>query len=122
MGRYNMSIDYFQRFLAAYDGDSKEVREQLNNAIMREKENAITVAGYLLEALQDECQAEIRDTKEQTHTKIYRLMEINNLMQCVRGYRDMIESVTQEKFDGWMERIYKLINRPTSYGNHELCE
>jgi len=117
-----MSLDYFQRLLAAYDGDSKEVREQLNNAIMREKENAITVAGYLLEALQDECQAEIRDTKEQTHTKIYRLMEINNLMQCVRGYRDMIDCLTQERMDRIMERIYDLIAKPFGCGKHELTK
>ena len=115
-------INYFESLLASYDGDSKEVREDIQQGITNAKQNAITVAEYLLEALQDETQARIEDTVEDTHTKIYRLMEVNNLMQCVSGYRDMIEAVTQEKFDGWMERIYKLITAPTSYGKHELTK
>ena len=115
-------INYFEALEKHYDGSSRKVRADIRQAIMREKENAITVAEYLLEALQDETQAGIEDTVEDTHTKIYRLMEVNNLMQCVRGYREMIEAVTQEKFDGWMERIYKLITAPTSFGKHELTK
>ena len=117
-----MSINYFEALLKSYDGDSKKIRQQIREAIMKSKSDAIDTAEFLLEGLRDETKAEIEDTVEDTHTKIYRLMEINNIMQCVSGYREMIEAVTQDKFDGWMERIYKLINNPTSYGNHELCE
>jgi len=117
-----MSIDYFQRFLQAYDGDSKEVREQLNNAIMREKMTPMVVADWLLEGLEFNNRAEIEDCLKITQLKIYRQMELNNLRTVVKGYLEMPEIITDTRIASIMRRIYELILNKYSSGKHELTK
>ncbi len=117
------NLQYFQKLLEAYDGDSKEVREQLRNAIMREKVDFIGYSEFLLEGLQTETQdIGIDPPEHEIHARIYRLMEINNILQVVRGYREMIEVLTQKRIDRIKERIYELILNPLSCGQHELSK
>lgn len=105
-----MSLDYFQRFLQAYDGSSKEVREQLKLAIMREKTTPMAVATYLCEALLDETDVRLRRA------------EINNLLFCSKGWLQQPERITQAVIDSIMNRIYYLITNPDSSGFHDLAK
>lgn len=103
-----MSLDYFQRFLQSYDGDSKEVREQLNNAIMREKTTPIQVYDWLLEGMLEETEI------------VNRRAEINNLFTCIRDRLQLPEGITQDVIDRIKDRVYNLIANPDSSGKHDF--
>lgn len=71
-----------------------------------EKYKILDIAEFLVEGLQN----------EQPHEK--RQMELHNIMQIIKGYRQMIEFFTQQRADIIMTRIYDLISNPDSAGNH----
>jgi len=105
-----MSINYFEALLKSYDGDSKEVREDLNIAIMREKTQPMQVYQYLLEGLLEETEVKMRRA------------EINNLLACTNGWQQQPDGIIEAVLDSIKNRVYNLITRPDSYGKHELTK
>lgn len=116
-----VDIDYFESLLSGYDGDSKAVREDIQAGITREKIKAVEIAIFFTEGLQHETEIDlpIEPSHDEIHARIYRSMELRNLQQAVAGYREMIDMVTQDRFERWMSRIYDLINKPMSAGEHD---
>ena len=103
-----MSINYFEQFLLHYDGDSKQVREDLKTAIMREKLQPMIVYQFLLEGLLDET-----DIK-------YRRADINNLLACTNGWQQHPQGITEAVIDSIKHRLYYLIGNESSMGYHDL--